>query len=255
MTMMMPTGFRFNPTDEELIQILQTKASGHSMPLHFNFIVQRNVYEHDPQHLHWDETPAVKDNEQYCYCMKENDSREVSGQGWWKATGHVKKIYASSSNNQTLVGYKRPLTFHRFKDSERKRNEAIKTNWIMHEYSLVSYTTEWRLCRIKYKGMPSAQEELDNIRKASSSNNSMGMQPDSTSTGDHHQQNPDHMNYEYEAHPFVQNIDQQHRSTLASNDPFQTQFTANYYFGDQLDDEQTDSISDQQFPSLWSWQN
>ncbi|KAK1563618.1 hypothetical protein Q3G72_030084 [Acer saccharum] len=216
MTMMMPTGFRFNPTDEELIQILQTKASGQPMLLHFNFIVQRNVYEHDPQHLHWDETPAVKDNEKYCYCMKENDSREVSGQGWWKATGHVKKIYASSSNNQTL---------------------------------------EWRLCRIKYKGKPSAQEELENIRKASSSNNSMGMQPDSTSTGDHHQQNPDHMNYEYEAHPFVQNIDQQHQSTLASNDPFQTQFTANYYFGDQLNDEQTDSISDQLFTSLWSWQN
>ncbi|KAL5784034.1 hypothetical protein ACOSQ2_006426 [Xanthoceras sorbifolium] len=247
MTMEMPLGFRFNPTDEELIQILQTKASGQPMPLHFNFIVQRNVYQQDPQHLHWDENRAVADNERYCYCMKENDSREVSGQGWWKATGHVKKIYAS--NNQSLVvGYKRPLTFHRFKDNKRKRNEAIKTNWIMHEYSLVSYTTEWRLCRMKYKGKPSAQEELENIRKASSS---MCMPPEDMNYG--HEGDDNFMeNTQLQVIDEQQQQQQQQSTTLASNDPFQTNYN---YFGDQV--EQTDSSEslDQLLHGLWSWQN
>ncbi|KAJ0092596.1 hypothetical protein Patl1_26321 [Pistacia atlantica] len=154
---MMPTGFRFNPTDEELIQILQRKVYGKEMPLHGNFIVERNVYEFDPQDLQWDHTVALLNNERYCYCIRENDSREVSGRGWWRATGHVKTIYA----NKRVVGYKRPLTFHRFTDDDKKRNKAVKTNWIMHEYSLDSNTTDWRLCKIKYKGKPSVQEELE----------------------------------------------------------------------------------------------
>lgn len=168
---MMPTGFRFNPTDEELIQILERKVYGQEMPLHGHFIVERNVYEFDPQDLECpfsslifsvfiisllslfislcyelifsifmlagEHNMAVPNNERYCYCIKENDSREVSGRGWWRATGHVKTIYA----NEHVVGFKRPLTFHRFTGNDKKRNTAIKTNWIMHEYNLESNTT------------------------------------------------------------------------------------------------------------------
>ncbi|XP_031270081.1 NAC domain-containing protein 41-like [Pistacia vera] len=160
--MIVPTGFRFNPTDEELIEILERKVCGKQMPLHDTFIIEKNVYDHEPEKLEWDRTMAVHKNERYYYCIRENDSREVSGRGWWKATSHVKKIYA---NNKCVVGYKRPLTFHRFTGNKRKRNKAIKTNWIMYEYGLESYTTEWRLCKIKYKGKQSVQEELENIRK------------------------------------------------------------------------------------------
>jgi hypothetical protein len=46
---MVPHGFRFNPTDEELIQVLDRKASGQEMPLHF--ILEMNVYEREPQVL------------------------------------------------------------------------------------------------------------------------------------------------------------------------------------------------------------
>lgn len=49
--MIIPTGFRFNPTDEELIEILQRKVSGQEMSLHDHFIDERNVYELDPQDL------------------------------------------------------------------------------------------------------------------------------------------------------------------------------------------------------------
>uniref|UniRef100_A0A6N2MME8 NAC domain-containing protein n=1 Tax=Salix viminalis TaxID=40686 RepID=A0A6N2MME8_SALVM len=134
---MVPHGFRFNPTDEELIQVLDRKASGQEMPLHF--ILETNVYEREPQDLEWNESTALSNGERFYYCKREiNDSREVHGLGWWKATSHVKKVYANDHRHQPLVGNKRPLTFHRFKDNERNRNNAVKTNWIMHEYSLES---------------------------------------------------------------------------------------------------------------------
>ncbi|XP_044481130.1 NAC domain-containing protein 83-like [Mangifera indica] len=186
---MLPTGFRFNPTDEELIQILQRKVYGQEMPLHGNFIFERNVYEFDPEDLQWDHTVAVLNNERYCYCIRENDSREVSGRGWWRATGHVKTIY----ENKGVVGYKRPLTFHRYADDDRKRNKALKTNWIMHEYSLDSNTTDWRLCKIKYKGKPSVQKEIKNNRKCYKSSNFeasssiMGIPKDFVTDEQHHQ--------------------------------------------------------------------
>ncbi|KAJ8755275.1 hypothetical protein K2173_019073 [Erythroxylum novogranatense] len=152
---MLPHGFKFNPTDEELIQILERKVAGQEMALHF--IVEVNVYDHEPQDLDANRGVASSDNESYYYCKKDNDSREVFGRGWWKATSHVKKVQV----DERLFGKKRPLTFYRFKDTNRNRNQATKTNWIMHEYSLESRTTEWRLCKIKYKGSSqfSRQEE------------------------------------------------------------------------------------------------
>ncbi|KAF2297033.1 hypothetical protein GH714_015336 [Hevea brasiliensis] len=178
---------RFNPTDQELIQILDRKASEQEMPL--PFIVYANLYEHEPQDLEWNHSAALGNEERYYYCKRENDSREVTGRGWWKATSHVKKVHV----NENLVGYKRPLTFHRYRDQERNRNNAIKTNWIMHEYSLESKATEWRLCKIKYKGKPSMQEEMENIRQRYSSRNDSEAAGGSmnTQTGsDREQENP-----------------------------------------------------------------
>ncbi|XWS09278.1 hypothetical protein CRYUN_Cryun40dG0072200 [Craigia yunnanensis] len=159
---MVPTGFRFSPTDEELIEILNQKVSGNTTaamaPL--DFIVERNIYELEPQDLQWTQSVALNKNERYYYCKRESDSREVTGRGWWKATSHVKTISADGP----MVGYKRPLTFHRFKDNLRKRKDAIKTDWIMHEYGLQSIPTEWRLCKIKYKGKEKLEEDMKNIR-------------------------------------------------------------------------------------------
>ncbi|KAJ0035222.1 hypothetical protein Pint_25743 [Pistacia integerrima] len=284
---MMPTGFRFNPTDEELIQILERKVYGQEMPLHGHFIVERNVYEFDPQDLEWDYNMAVPNNERYCYCIKENDSREVLGRGWWRATGHVKTIYA----NERVVGYKRPLTFHRFTGNDKKRNTAIKTNWIMHEYNLESNTTEWRLCKIKYKGKPSAQEELENSRKGVASNKdfeagSSIMSLQSEFVGDQHQQ-PQPLQLENVCEPCfeaISSMETQEQFGFGGEEPLQSDqllqldnvyelyFTQNmllevideklqqskascdpYYFDGQI--EQPADSSEQLFLSLWSWQN
>ncbi|XP_022722167.1 NAC transcription factor 29-like [Durio zibethinus] len=152
-------GFRFNPTDEELIEILNQKVSGKTAMAPLDFIVERNIYEFEPQDLQWIQSAAFNKNEKYYYCRRESDSREVPGRGWWKATSHVKTI----SDNGQAVGYKRPLTFHKFRDNQTKRKVAIKTDWIMHEYGLQSTATEWRLCKIMYKGKEKLEEDMENI--------------------------------------------------------------------------------------------
>ncbi|XWS13280.1 hypothetical protein CRYUN_Cryun36dG0023900 [Craigia yunnanensis] len=162
---MVLTGFRFNPTDEEIIEILIQKVSGNTAMAPLDFIVERNIYELEPQDLQWAQSVAFNKNERYYYCKRESDSREVTGRGWWKATSHVKTISADGR----VVGYKRPLSFHRFRDNQKKRKDAIKTDWIMHEYGLETIPTEWRLCRIMYKGKEKLREDMENI----GNNNSM----------------------------------------------------------------------------------
>ncbi|GMI64384.1 NAC domain containing protein 94 [Hibiscus trionum] len=108
---MVPTGFRFCPTDEELIEILQHKVLGNTAGAmaSFDFIVKRNIYDFEPEKLNWNESSAgLNKNERYFYCKRESDSREVMGRGWWKAMSHVKAI---SSANGELMGYKRPFNF------------------------------------------------------------------------------------------------------------------------------------------------
>ncbi|KAG2727654.1 hypothetical protein I3843_01G162300 [Carya illinoinensis] len=53
-----------------------------------------------------------------------------------------------------LVGYMKSLTFFKYKNKERIRKEATKTDWTMHEYRLASDSQfqSWTLCRIRYRG-------------------------------------------------------------------------------------------------------
>ena len=48
---MVLTGFRFSPTDEEIIEILIQKVSGNTAMTPLDFIVERNIYELEPQDL------------------------------------------------------------------------------------------------------------------------------------------------------------------------------------------------------------
>ncbi|XP_065865263.1 NAC domain-containing protein 55-like [Euphorbia lathyris] len=229
-------GFRFNPTDQELIEILLHKASSQEMSS-LSFITHINIYEHEPHLLHWNESAAVGKDERYYYYKKENESREVAGRGWWKATSHVKKVYV----NGNVVGLKRPLTFHRYRDNGTSRSNAIKTNWIMHEYTLHSNPTEWRLCKLKYKGKPSLQEEMENIRQAQNSSS-----------------RDDFEAVNYSMAP--SNSNEEQNSLLADNNASWVQLPQTSYI--DIDDPYINSDQylelepiQEQFPALWSWHN
>ncbi|MQM07709.1 hypothetical protein Taro_040555 [Colocasia esculenta] len=183
----LPPGFRFHPTDEELVlQYLHKKVF--RCPLPAAIIPEIELPRYDP----WD-LPGSPDVERYFFNFRQakypNGSRpnRASASGYWKATGKDRQIVASRSNQ--VVGMKKVLVFYR-----GKAPNGSKTDWIMHEYRLAGaaaqacilsqrknpthgslvHMEEWVLCRIFRKrraignghGMEEdCEEEVGNWRR------------------------------------------------------------------------------------------
>ncbi|KAG6387343.1 hypothetical protein SASPL_152530 [Salvia splendens] len=154
----LPPGFRFFPTDEELlVQYLCRKVVGHHFPL--QIIGDVDLYKFDP----WDLPNKALFGEKEWYFFSPRDRKypngsrpnRVAGSGYWKATGTDKIITTEGRK----VGIKKALVFY-----IGKAPKGTKTNWIMHEYRLSESTRksgsskldDWVLCRI-YKKNSSGQ--------------------------------------------------------------------------------------------------
>nr|AZP54626.1 NAC domain-containing protein 72-like [Oxytropis ochrocephala] len=156
----LPPGFRFFPTDEELlVQYLCRKVAGHHFSL--QIIAEIDLYKFDPWVL--PSKAIFGEKEWYFFSPRDrkypNGSRpnRVAGSGYWKATGTDKII----TNEGRKVGIKKALVFY-----VGKAPKGTKTNWIMHEYRLLDSSRknnggtkldDWVLCRI-YKKNSSAQK-------------------------------------------------------------------------------------------------
>ncbi|XP_031129867.1 NAC domain-containing protein 92 [Ipomoea triloba] len=150
----LPPGFRFHPTDEELITFyLVNKISDAGFTARAIGDVDLNKCEP------WDLPGKAKMGEKEWYFFSLRDRKYPTGvrtnratnTGYWKTTGKDKEIFNSSTSE--LVGMKKTLVFYR---GRAPRGE--KTNWVMHEYrihSKSSYRTnkqdEWVVCRVFQK--------------------------------------------------------------------------------------------------------
>ncbi|KAL7592401.1 NAC transcription factor 56 isoform X1 [Lactuca sativa] len=171
----LPPGFRFHPTDEELVvHYLKKKAS--SIPLPVAIIAEVDLYKFDP----WELPSKATFGDQEWYFFSPRDRKYPNGMrpnraatsGYWKATGTDKPILSSRGDQK--VGVKKALVFY-----GGKPPKGIKTNWIMHEYRLVDHASfkspiinlsnkkgslrldEWVLCRIYKKNNASRLAERD----------------------------------------------------------------------------------------------
>ncbi|CAN8256494.1 unnamed protein product [Cochlearia groenlandica] len=172
--MRLPPGFRFHPTDEELVvQYLKRKVL--SSPLPSSIIYDFDVCKADP----WD-LPGNLERERYFFSTREakypngNRSNRATGSGYWKATGIDKRVM-TSRGNQT-VGLKKTLVFYKGKPPHGSR-----TDWIMHEYRLSSLssssmgpTQNWVLCRIFLKKRGGKKGEEGDNRNLGNSNDQTG---------------------------------------------------------------------------------
>ncbi|CAN8291622.1 unnamed protein product [Cochlearia groenlandica] len=128
-------GFRFHPTDEELVSFYLKKKVQHH-PLSIELIRQLDIYKYDP----WDlpRFAMTGEKEWYFYCPRDrkyrNSSRpnRVTGAGFWKATGTDRPIYASEGTNK-CIGLKKSLVFYKGRAAK-----GVKTDWMMHEFRLPS---------------------------------------------------------------------------------------------------------------------
>ncbi|XP_020208089.1 NAC domain-containing protein 72 [Cajanus cajan] len=171
----LPPGFRFYPTDEELlVQYLCRKVAGHhfSLPI----IAEVDLYKFDPWVLPG--KAVFGEKEWYFFSPRDrkypNGSRpnRVAGSGYWKATGTDKVITTEGRK----IGIKKALVFY-----IGKAPKGSKTNWIMHEYRLLDSSRknnlgttkldDWVLCRI-YKKNSSGQKVGANLRDKECNNGS-----------------------------------------------------------------------------------
>jgi hypothetical protein len=126
----LPPGFRFHPTDEELVaHYLCARAAGRSPPV--PIIAEVDLYRFDP----WDlpERALFGRREWYFFTPRDrkypNGSRpnRAAGTGYWKATGADKPV----QHGGRTMGIKKALVFY-----HGKPPRGVKTEWIMHEYRL-----------------------------------------------------------------------------------------------------------------------
>ncbi|WVZ54708.1 hypothetical protein U9M48_005466 [Paspalum notatum var. saurae] len=137
--MELPAGFRFHPTDEELVvHYLANQAAGFPCPAP-GVVAEANIYACDPWELLIPATDADA-AERYFFSPRErkypNGARpnRAAGGGYWKATGTDKPVLSSSeTTNQRVVGVKKALVFY-----SGRPPRGVKTGWIMHEYRLVT---------------------------------------------------------------------------------------------------------------------
>lgn len=151
----LPAGFRFHPTDEELVMhYLCRKCAGQTIAV--PIIAEIDLYKFDPWQLPGKALYGEK--EWYFFSPRDrkypNGSRpnRAAGTGYWKATGADKPIGRPKS-----VGIKKALVFY-----AGKAPKGVKTNWIMHEYRLANVDRsagkrnnlrldDWVLCRLYNK--------------------------------------------------------------------------------------------------------
>ncbi|KAL7102064.1 hypothetical protein ACP275_08G096100 [Erythranthe tilingii] len=129
----LPPGFRFHPTDVELIMYyLKRKVMGKK--LLFKAIAEVNIYKFSPWDLPDKSCLKNKDLEWFFFCPREKKYasgvrvKRATENGYWKTTGKDRPI----SHNDRTVGSVKTLVFHLGTAPKGER-----TDWVIHEYKIV----------------------------------------------------------------------------------------------------------------------
>ncbi|KAH9318224.1 hypothetical protein KI387_019993, partial [Taxus chinensis] len=128
-----PPGFRFHPTDEELVDYYLRKKVA-SKRIDLDVIRDIDLYKIEP----WDLQEKCKigseeQTEWYFFSHKDKKyptgtrTNRATAAGFWKATGRDKAIYAKLH----LIGMRKTLVFYK-----GRAPNGQKSDWIMHEYRL-----------------------------------------------------------------------------------------------------------------------
>ncbi|KAK6136131.1 hypothetical protein DH2020_030104 [Rehmannia glutinosa] len=148
-------GFRFHPTDEELVRYyLRRKVCGKGF--RFDAISDIDIYKAEPWDLPSFSKLKTRDLEWYFFSVLDkkygNGSRtnRATERGYWKTTGKDRAVYHKTQ----IVGMKKTLVYH-----SGRAPKGQRTNWVMHEYRLADLELEragivqdaFVLCRVFQK--------------------------------------------------------------------------------------------------------
>lgn len=127
----LPLGYRFHPTEEELVgHYLRRKIGGVR-----TVIPEIDVYKYEP----WDlpDKSLIRSDDQEWFFFSQKDRKYPTGHrsnratkaGYWKATGRDREIRTKPPAAPCVIGMKKILVFHL-----GRAPKGVNTNWIMHEY-------------------------------------------------------------------------------------------------------------------------
>lgn len=156
-----PVGFRFHPTDEELVgYYLHGKVERAQRD---QLIQELDLYKIEPWDLHEvcriGDDAAENQTDWYFFSRKDkkyptgNRANRATTAGFWKATGRDKAIH---TQHRHVIGMRKTLVFYK-----GRAPHGQKSDWIMHEFRLdegtpggvpnYGTTTEldgWVVCRV-----------------------------------------------------------------------------------------------------------
>ncbi|GMI96384.1 NAC domain containing protein 57 [Hibiscus trionum] len=160
----LPPGFRFHPTDEELVNYyLKRKINGQEIEL--DIIPEIDLYKCEPWELAEKSILPSRDPEWYFFGPRDRKypngfrTNRATRAGYWKSTGKDRRVACQNR----AIGMKKTLVYYR-----GRAPQGIRTDWVMHEYRLDEKETEdhcgiqdtFALCRIfKKNGICSEMED------------------------------------------------------------------------------------------------
>ncbi|KAK1274588.1 NAC domain-containing protein 7 [Acorus gramineus] len=156
-----PPGFRFHPTDEELVGYYLKKKIA-SQKIDLDVIRDIDLYRIEP----WDLQERCRigyEEQSEWYFFSHKDKKYPTGTrtnratmaGFWKATGRDKAVH----DKNRLIGMRKTLVFYR-----GRAPNGQKTDWIMHEYRLETdengplQEEGWVVCRAFKKRTTNCQQ-------------------------------------------------------------------------------------------------
>ncbi|KAK9755895.1 hypothetical protein RND81_01G057800 [Saponaria officinalis] len=134
----LPPGFRFYPTEEELISFYLHSRLHYQEPEIDRVIPSIDIYNFEPSQLPEQASKLFqKESEQWFFFTPQQEREARGGRpnrttdtGYWKATGSPSYVY--SSNNK-IIGVKKTMVFYKGKAPYGK-----KTKWKMNEYKAIN---------------------------------------------------------------------------------------------------------------------
>ncbi|XP_017976373.1 PREDICTED: NAC domain-containing protein 19 [Theobroma cacao] len=163
-TMKFPMGYRFVPTEEELVLgYLLKKVKGETLPS--QAVIDCEIYGDDKEP--WKIFNQTSTDKFYVFTkLKKKNGRgrridRTAGYGTWKAQNTY--LVMDSKNNH--VGFNKLFVFE-VKGSDS--NNAINGHWLMHEFSLLNDKSDFVLCEIRNKNATGViQTEKEDCEKGS----------------------------------------------------------------------------------------
>ncbi|OAY80589.1 NAC transcription factor 56-like [Ananas comosus] len=174
----LPPGFRFHPTDQELIiYYLREKVASAVTPA-TSIVADVDIYKFNPWEL--PDKAIFGEGEWLFFSPRDrkypNGARpnRAAASGYWKATGTDKPILATGGSQ--CLGVKKALVFYKGRSPK-----GVKTDWVMHEYRLLDAAAisssfshakpkdtmrldDWVLCRVRQKGPFPPETDQENIQ-------------------------------------------------------------------------------------------